>query len=144
MKLVISGVVLFCAGCSASVSMFPIEGPVAAQRPLPELVATADGITGGSGGISLTLADGQTCRGKWASVAPQFASVSTVSLFGQYASVAGFGMSSGIVPGINRGEAFLSCSRGTTIQAEFFTGSGTANGHGIAKDSDGNVYKMLF
>lgn len=30
------------------------------------------------------------------------------------------------------------------MQAEFFTGSGTANGYGIAKDSRGNVYKMLF
>lgn len=144
MRSIIVALSLLCAGCSTNVSFFPIDGPVASQRPLPELVATADGITSNSGGLSLTLADGQVCKGKWASAAPQFAAVSTGSLFGQYASVAGFGMSTGIVPGVNRGEAFLSCSKGTTVQAEFFTGSGTANGYGVAKDSDGNVYKMLF
>lgn len=135
---------LLCAACSTDVSMFPIEGPAATKRPLPVLVARADGITGNSGALTMTLADNQACKGKWASAAPQYSTVSTVSLFSQYASVAGFGASSGIVPGVNRGEAFLSCSGGTTIQAEFYTGSGTANGYGIARDSDGNVYKMLF
>ncbi len=38
----------------------------------------------------------------------------------------------------------MTCSRGTTIEAEFFTGSGTANGYGIARDSNANIYKMLF
>jgi hypothetical protein len=30
------------------------------------------------------------------------------------------------------------------LQVEFFTGSGTANGSGVAKDNKGNVYKVLF
>jgi hypothetical protein len=29
-------------------------------------------------------------------------------------------------------------------EAEFLTGSGTTNGYGVAVDSDGNVYKLLF
>lgn len=36
------------------------------------------------------------------------------------------------------------CSDNTRFDVEFFTGSGTANGYGIAKDTNGNVYKMLF
>ncbi len=34
--------------------------------------------------------------------------------------------------------------RGTVIQVEFYTGSGTANGSGVAKDKKGNVFKVLF
>lgn len=61
-----------------------------------------------------------------------------------YGSVAGYAVTAGNVPGVNRGEAFLTCDRSTTLQAEFFTGSGTANGYGVAKDSRGNIYKMIF
>jgi len=35
-------------------------------------------------------------------------------------------------------------NRGTVIQVEFYTGSGTANGTGVAKDNKGNVFKVLF
>ena len=38
----------------------------------------------------------------------------------------------------------MTFDRGTSIQAEFFTGSGTANGYGVAKDNANNIYKMLF
>jgi hypothetical protein len=60
-----------------------------------------------------------------------------------YGPAVGYSVTAGNVPGVNRGEA-MSCDRGTTVQAEFFTGSGTANGYGVAKDSSNNVYKMLF
>ena len=30
------------------------------------------------------------------------------------------------------------------MEAEFFTGSGTANGYGVARDSNSNVCKMIF
>lgn len=72
-------------------------------------------------------------------------SVTTGSLIGLYGATAGFtSATSGNLPGVNRGQAFATCSRGTTVEAEFLTGSGTANGYGIAKDSGGNVYRMLF
>lgn len=135
---------LSVSACSTDVSMFPIEGPVTSKRPLPVLVARADGITGNTGNLTMTLADQQTCSGKWSSAAPQFAAVASTSLFSQYGNAAGLSVIAGNMPGVNRGEAFLTCSRGTTVQAEFYTGSGTANGYGVAKDSDGNVYKMLF
>ena len=34
--------------------------------------------------------------------------------------------------------------KGTVIQLEFYTGSGTANGVGVAKDNKGNIDKVLF
>lgn len=131
---------LLLASCSTTANLYPVQGPLSAQRPLPVITANADGITGNTGNLSLTMPDGETCSGKWSSVAPTF---SGVGLFSQYGSTAGF-VVSGIQPGVNKGQAFLTCSRGTTMDAEFFTGSGTANGYGVARDSNKNVYKMLF
>jgi hypothetical protein len=92
----------------------------------------------------MTLPSGETCQGQWSSAAPQQVSVSSASLFTQYGTAAGYSVTSSNVPGVNRGEAFMSCDRGTTTKAEFFTASGTANGYGVAKDSANNVYKLLF
>lgn len=131
-------------GCSTSVNMYPVEGPLAQQKPPPVVIARADGITSNTGNLTLTLPDGEPCSGKWSSVAPQMTVVSSTSLFTRYGSVAGFGVASGPLPGVNRGQAFLTCTQGTTIEAEFFTGSGTANGYGVARDSKSNVYKMIF
>jgi hypothetical protein len=128
------------ASCSTTVNFYPIEGPLAAKKSFPSITATVDGIANNTGGVAMSLPNGETCSGKWASAAPQYAE--TVSLMTQYGTVSGF--ATGIKPGVNRGEAFIVCSQGTTIQAEFYTGSGTANGYGIAKDSNGNVYKMIF
>ena len=129
------------SGCSAKVSLFPVSGPLSDEKPLPVLTATAEGITGNTGPISLNTPRGDTCVGRWSSVAPTY--VASGTLFGQYGGMAGFSVS-GIQPGVNKGQAFLTCATGTTFEAEFFTGSGTANGYGVAKDSNGNVYKMLF
>jgi hypothetical protein len=46
--------------------------------------------------------------------------------------------------GINRGEAMAVCKSGNQIHVEFYTGSGTANGVGVAKDDQGNVFKLIF
>lgn len=134
------------AGCiSADVNMYPVEGPLSKQQPLPVVKAKAAGVESNSGAMTLTLPDRQECKGTWSSVAPKTGSVSTGALFSSYGgALFGSTVSTGILPGVNRGQAFLTCNRGTTIDAEFYTGSGTANGYGIAKDSNGNVYKMLF
>ena len=115
---------------------------MAAQRPLPVISAKADGILGNTGDLSLSLPSGENCTGKWSSAAPQM--VATSTLMTQYGGVAGYAVTSGPAPGVNRGEAFVSCNQGTTMQVEFYTGSGTANGYGLAKDSLGNVYKLIF
>ena len=137
----------FCValgGCSTTANLYPIQGPLSKTVPLPVVTAHVDGITSNTGGLGMTLPDGEICKGRWSSAAPQFATSVSGSLWGRYGSVAFSGSAIGPVPGVNRGEAFLTCVRGTTIQAEFFTGSGTANGYGIAEDSRGNVYKMIF
>jgi hypothetical protein len=136
---ILSAVLL--SGCSTTVSLFPVQGPMASVRPLPVIEAKADGITGNTGGLSMTMPDGEKCIGKWSSVAPTYAGTGT--LMGQYGTVVGYSVS-GIQPGVNKGFAFLSCTAGTSVEVEFFTGSGTANGYGVAKDSNSNIYRVLF
>lgn len=137
---------LTTSGClTQTVTMYPVQGPLSKQVPLPVITASADGITGNTGNISLRLPDGESCNGRWSSVAPQYAGSASGSLMTLYGNTAGFSVtSSGIVPGRNRGEAFVACDRGTSIQIEFYTGSGTANGYGVAKDSRQNIYKLIF
>jgi hypothetical protein len=133
-----------CASCSVDIKMYPVQGPMAQRKPLPVLTATADGITNNTGNITISSLEGETCSGKWSSVAPQEASVTSVSLLTQYGAIAGIMSTVGPKPGVNRGEAFIVCPSGTNFQAEFYTGSGTANGYGVGKDSNGNVFKLLF
>lgn len=134
------------SGCmSQDIALYPIEGPLSQQTPLPVVKAVAKGVESNTGQLLMTLPNGEKCQGKWSSVAPQYTSVSSGSLFSAYGgAVFGSGVTSGNLPGVNKGHAFVTCNRGTTVQSEFFTGSGTANGYGISKDSNGNVYKMLF
>jgi hypothetical protein len=133
-------------GCSSSqmVTFYPVKGPLSTQVPLPVITAKADGVTGNTGPLTMSLPSGEACAGQWSSAAPQAVAVTAGSLFSLYGPAAGYSVTAGNVPGVNRGEAFMSCDRGTTVQAEFFTGSGTANGYGVAKDSANNIYKMLF
>lgn len=134
---------LLVSACSTSIEMMPVEGPLAAQRPLQIVRATAESISGNSGKLTIHMA-GEDCVGRWSSVAPTATSVTSGGLWGTYGSLTGMAVTSGNVPGVNRGEAFAVCPSGNSIQAEFFTGSGTANGYGVAKDTNGNIFRMLF
>jgi hypothetical protein len=46
--------------------------------------------------------------------------------------------------GQNPGRAIATCADGTRFDIEFVTGGGTANGFGFARDTRGNVYRVLF
>jgi hypothetical protein len=136
-------VILLCS-CTTTANLYPVKGPLSLQSPPPILVARVGGIMGNTGNISLTMPDGEACQGRWSSAAGMAVSFGTVNLFSQYGSILGTGYSIGNVPGVNRGEAILFCNKGTKMEVEFFTGSGTANGYGLAKDNHENIYKVLF
>ena len=131
-------------GCSTTANLYPVQGPMAQIKPIPVIKARVSGIMGNTGGISLVLPDGEKCDGKWSSAAGSSVNVGTVNLFSQYGSVFGTGFSVSNNPGVNRGEAIIIGEKGTVIEVEFYTGSGTANGFGLAKDNRGNIYKVLF
>ena len=138
--------------CSTTATLYPVDGPLSKQQPLPVLTADVDGIMGNTGGISLSLPGGENCAGKWSSIAPMSVGFSTAAASGSatkgmssvWTMLYGSGFSVRNLPGVNRGEAMLVGDRGTVIQVEFYTGSGTANGAGVAKDNKGNVYRVLF
>lgn len=132
------------SACSTTANLYPVEGPLSRENPVPTVVVKVDGITSNTGGFNLLMPDGAICTGRWSSVAPQYAATTTTSLFSRYGTVTGYGTTVGIVPGVNKGQAFATCSDNTRLEVEFYTGSGTANGYGIAKDTNGNVYKMIF
>ena len=62
----------------------------------------------------------------------------------QYTSITGFSTSIQNVHGVNKGQAFAICSDNVTFDVEFYTGSGTASGFGLAKDSQNNIYKLIY
>jgi hypothetical protein len=147
----VSGLVFLCFGCSTTAHFYPIAGPISTQLPIPVIKAKASGITGNSGGISLKMPDGEVLKGTWSSIAPKHVNSSHIAMSGVgtglttvWTQVYGSGYTVGNVPGTNRGEAMLVGERGTTMQVEFYTGSGTANGNGVAKDNKGNMYKVIF
>lgn len=118
---------LALVGCSTTVNMYPVKGPLSEQKPLRVLVATADGIMGNTGAFNVTLPSGTPCTGRWSSIAPMSAGYYSVgTLAGAWGVVYGSGYSVRNVPGVNRGEAMATCTDGTVLQVEFFTGSGTA------------------
>ena len=139
-------------GCSTTATLYPIDGQLSKIKPLPILTAIVDGITGNTGNISLTLPNGEFCKGRWSSIAPMSVDFSTVSATGTatngmssvWATVYVSGFSVSNLAGVNKGEAVLVGDKGTLIQVEFYTGSGTANGSGVAKDNKGNIFKVLF
>lgn len=130
--------------CSTTANFYPVKGPLSEVKPLPIIRARVDGIMGNSGGITLTMPDGETCKGQWSSAAGMSISYGSGTLFSQYGSAYWSGYSVGNKPGENRGQAIVIGDRGTVIEVEFYTGSGTANGFGLAKDNKENIYKVLF
>ena len=151
-SIVTFALVLFLAGCTTTATLYPVEGPLSKLQPLPVITATADGITGNTGNISLILPDGEFCKGRWSSIAPMSVGYSTAAATGSatnamssiWATIYGSGYSVRNLPGVNKGEAMIVGDNGTVIQVEFYTGSGTANGVGVARDNKGNIFKVLF
>lgn len=145
---------LFSTGCSIAITakLYPVKGPYSEGLPIPVLNARVHDVQRNSGDVTMTLPDGEVCAGSWSSLAPQQVSVSTMSgsaritsgIQTAYATVYESGFTVSNKPGVNRGTAYLVGTRGTTVEVEFFTGSGTANGNGVAIDSKGNVYKVIF
>jgi hypothetical protein len=125
--------------CNATtVNLYPARGSWALETPLPIITASIEGVGGPSGRITMTMPDQETCSGQWSAVPfPP----GTTSLWDQYSLVAGFSHIPGR-PGGTRSESSLSCARGTTVQAEFFTEG--RQGFGVATDSRGNIYRILF
>ena len=136
--------VLVMSGCSITATLFPVEGPLSKDVPIPQITATVNGIMGNNGKISLVMPNGESCSGQWSSAAGAGVSISSGSLIGTYGSVYGTMTTVSTGVGQNPGAAFITCDQGRTMEMEFVTGAGTAHGFGFAKDNRGNVFRVLF
>ena len=145
------------AGCSATERLYPVQGPLAAQRPLPVYVATMDGVV--SGNIRTILNTGEVCAGTWSRVvrvsssdaADAVIDVPPVTLSEQWDGVYGAGYyTAHIVDAPSHAHSVVSGSRGPVLYVEFvkLTDIGRRSGPGsivgIAKDNRGNVFRLTF
>lgn len=131
-------------GCSTTANMYPTAGPIKESRAGSVLIAHVDNIMSNTGAFKVVYPNGDICEGRWSSVAPQMSAISWGHIFNEYGNAAGVSTVHANMPGINRGEAMAVCRSGNQLQVEFYTGSGTANGTGVAKDENGNVFKLIF
>jgi hypothetical protein len=126
--------------CSVGLDLFPVRGPLAESGNYKVIKAKALNVTSNSGKCYATLSDGEYCKGRWSSTSGVRGSYNNHSLMVDY------GQEIGLHPrgNENRGYAMLVGDKGTSLEIEFLTGAGTAHGFGIAKDSKGNIYKVIF
>lgn len=127
------------AGCSMNATMIPVEGPLAALAPVPNLTVHVDGLASNHGKLSFVSPDGDACAGRWVSLQTG----TSAALIQQYGATYMTGVAV-VQPGQNGGQALATCPKGRTYQLEFVTNAGTAHGSGIGKDNQGNVYRFVF
>lgn len=146
--------VLTMLGCSVRGRLYPIQGPLAAQSPLPVLLAK---ITFGENPktISVNLGDGEICNGVWIEV-PRAAkdvntgtTTTTTGLSSLWDLIYGQGFYVSHVLGAKyyaRSEA--SGNKGTVLNLEIYRPENTRGNlaaavKGVAQDNKGNIYKVL-
>lgn len=154
LAVILLGISLLPA-CSIRGKLYPVQGPLAAQTPVPVFTAKASGMFN-SGNISVVLADGEVCKGRWHEgqtiPSPTLSSAHSsppASLSSEWDTVYGSGFYVAHVLGSKlfaHGEAYG--NRGTTLYMEMYRadpgGGSPPVIRGVAKDNKGNIYKMVF
>ena len=144
------------SGC-ATARLYPVQGPLSTQTPVPVYVAKFTGAFN-SGNFSVVLADGEVCKGRWATVPrPNNASEATAAsaapannLSAEWDTVYGTGFYVAHVLGARLyARADLTGSRGTILNVELYKSDKVENAtvgaiKGVAKDDKGNIYKVAF
>jgi hypothetical protein len=150
-------------GCNATGRMYPVQGPLSKQTPLPvfivKLPAPAFSIgSSNSGNISTVLNDGEICTGRWEIVRPvsppKGAAVATDptanNMSAEWDAVYGPGFYVAHVLGARLHiQAVVTGNRDTVLNVEMYrSDSGENNARnsikGVAEDNKGNVYKLTF
>ena len=145
------------SGCSLTGRLYPVQGPLSKQIPLPVFIAKMNGVTN-SGNISATLNDGEVCKGRWGVVplvkaskgATTVSDVSANNMSAEWDTVYGAGFYVAHVLGQKLYvRAVVTGNRGTVLNMEMYRSvsqedNTPGNVKGVAKDNKNNVYKMAF
>jgi len=132
-------------GCYMNARLYPVQGPLAAQTPVPVLMAKITGKVNAES-ISVVLSDGEECKGRWvfvnnvqSSKGPNSVTAPTTELSGAWDSIYGPNFySSRIIGAKYYAQAVARGNRGTILNVELY------GDKGVAKDDKGNIYKLVF
>jgi len=144
------------SGC-ATARFYPVQGPLSTQTPVPVYVAKFSGAFN-SGNLSVVLANGEVCKGRWATVprpnassdAAAASAVPANNLSAEWDTVYGTGFYVAHVLGARLyARAALTGNRGTTLNVELYKPDQVENAtvsaiKGVAKDDKSNIYKVAF
>ncbi|HEY6454669.1 MAG TPA: hypothetical protein VIY90_05235 [Steroidobacteraceae bacterium] len=120
------------SGCAAG-RLYPVQGPLSAQRPPPIYKLRM----GNYDAISTRLANGKLCSGNWLDVVQGDPTARDMSA--EWDLVYGNGFFAANVLGKNGiARAILNCPDEMKVTVEF------NSTNGVAKDSNGNVFKLMF
>ena len=140
------GAMLALSGCySKPLGVMASEDPSFKGMDVQLAEARLHNFLSDHGTITLALPNGDKCHGKWTSSKKRFAGVPRGSLLyamgpltDRNVSIVGNEASS------RNGKATLYCWQGTTVEVDFVTRRGTADGYGVAMDSGGRYYLLDF
>ena len=141
-------------GCTRTARFYPVQGPLAAQTPLPVPVAKVS-FRINSGNIAVVLTDGEVCKGRWATVprgqVPNAAAAAPamIGMQSEWDTVYGAGFYVAHVLGAKLyAQSTATGDRGTVLKVEMYR-SENAEGNivaaikGVAKDNKDNIYKLV-
>jgi len=141
------------SGCYIKARLYPVQGSLSAQTPVPVLMAKITGKIN-LDTISVILEDGEVCKGRWILVnhvqSPKGANsviAPATSMSGVWDSIYGPGFYlSRIVGARNYAQAVASGNRGTVLDVEMSSGTASDGSPiiGVARDNKDNVYKLVF
>jgi hypothetical protein len=133
-------------------TLYPVQGPMAAQAPPPVITAKFNGTS--SGKFTLVQANGESFQGKWASLIPSFVNTKTPetpasflpqpNLAFAWDAVYGQGYFLAQIVGTRIRQVVATGNNGTVIQVECLFGDARAGLNGIAVDSKGNLFKVVW
>ena len=145
-------------GCTATARLYPVQGPLSLQTPLPVFAGKLNGAIN-SGNVSFVMSDGEVCKGRWTRVVPvQAPSATAAAAPASVAPPATGGMSSvwdavygsgfyvaHVLGDLYYAQGVITGDRGPIVNVEFYHAAPPSS-HiaGVARDSKGNIYKMVF
>jgi hypothetical protein len=145
-------ITVLLSGClSVRGGFSPVQGPLSEQSPVPTYAATMSGLFAGS--ISVSLDNGEVCKGPWGFVSQTapgtsatagIAAVAPIDMAADWDSVYGTGYFTAHVLGNKLyARATLTGNKGTVLHTEFSNEDNTpGNTKGVAADNKGNVFKV--
>ncbi|MGA3045584.1 MAG: hypothetical protein ABSD67_03120 [Terracidiphilus sp.] len=133
-------------------TLYPVVGPMATQAPPPAITAKFSGAN--SGRFTLTQAGGESFEGKWAFLVPSFVNAKTPETSSSYLpqpnlafawdTVYGQGYFLARVVGTRIRQAVATGNQGTVLQIECLYSDPHSGFNGVAVDSKGNIYKVVW